>query len=69
MTIASNLADTKRTLIVTTQDQVATPPMISNSFLHRSWPVAGLIIAVVVNLVWMGFLGYGLFRLFEPTFL
>ena len=54
---------------MTTQDQVAKTPLISNSFLHRSWPMAGLIIAVVVNLAWMGFLGYGLFRLFETTFL
>jgi hypothetical protein len=56
-------------LIVTTQDQVARTSLISNSLLHRSWPVAGLIIAVVVNLAWMGFLGYGLFRLLETTFL
>jgi hypothetical protein len=54
---------------VTTQDQVAKTPLISNSFLHHSWPMAGLIIAVVVNLAWMGFLGYGLFRLFQTTFL
>jgi hypothetical protein len=40
---------------VTTQDQVARTPLISNSLLHRSWPVAGLFIAVVVNLAWMGF--------------
>jgi hypothetical protein len=35
---------------------------------HHVWPVAGLIGALIVNLVWMGFLGYGFFRLVEPAF-
>jgi hypothetical protein len=36
---------------------------------HRSWPLAGLVIATLVTLAWIGFLGYGLFRLIEPAFL
>jgi hypothetical protein len=38
------------------------------SLFHRIWPVAGLAIAVGVNLAWMGFLGYGFFKLVEPVF-
>ncbi len=34
---------------------------------RRIWPVAGLGIAVIVNVVWMGFLGYGFFKLVEPA--
>jgi hypothetical protein len=34
---------------------------------RRIWPVAGLAAAVVVNLAWMGFLGYGFFKLVEPA--
>ena len=32
------------------------------------WPVAGLAAAMIINLAWMGFLGYGFFKLFEPAF-
>jgi hypothetical protein len=35
---------------------------------HRIWPVAGLVAAVVVNVAWMGFLGYGFFKLIGPAF-
>jgi hypothetical protein len=38
------------------------------SLFHRIWPVAGLVAAVVVNVAWMGFLGYGLFKLIGPAF-
>jgi hypothetical protein len=33
------------------------------SFLERALPLAGLAIAVVINLAWIGFLGYGLAKL------
>jgi hypothetical protein len=33
------------------------------SLFHRIWPVAGLAVAVIVNVPWMGFLGYRLFKL------
>jgi hypothetical protein len=36
---------------------------------HRFWPVAGLATAVIVNLVWIGLLGYGLSKLVETAFL
>jgi hypothetical protein len=35
---------------------------------HRIWPVVGLAAAMMVNLAWMGFLGYGFFKLVEPVF-
>jgi hypothetical protein len=34
----------------------------------RFWPVAHLAAAVIVNLAWIGFLGYGFFKLVEPAF-
>jgi hypothetical protein len=47
------------------------PPVIiarKISFLHRSWPAEGLVIAAIVNVIWMGFLGYWFFKLFAPAF-
>jgi len=45
-------------------------PFISEpiSPFQRVWPVAGLVAATIVNLAWMGFLGYGFFKLVEPAF-
>ena len=40
----------------------------SISVIHRVWPVAGLTAAIIVNLAWVGFLGYGFFKLVEPVF-
>jgi hypothetical protein len=40
----------------------------SISLFHRTWPVAVLASAVIVNLAWVGFLGYGFFKLVEPAF-
>ena len=42
-------------------------PVISR--FQRGWPVAALGFAVLVTVAWMGFLGFGLFKLFEPVFL
>jgi uncharacterized membrane protein YGL010W len=57
---------------------VAMPPLISTSklpivaqsisFFSRVWPVAGLAAAMIVNFAWMGFLGYGVFKLVKPAF-
>jgi len=52
------------------------PPLTSDlpfitqpiSLFHRIWPVAGSVAAIVVNLAWMSFLGYGLFKLVKPGF-
>jgi hypothetical protein len=38
------------------------------SFFRRIWPVAGLAAAMLVNVAWMGFLGYGFFKIIEPAF-
>ena len=40
----------------------------SISLLGRVWPVAGVAAAMMINLAWIGFLGYGFFRLVEPAF-
>jgi hypothetical protein len=56
--------------------QTPTPPSTSDlllipqpmSLFHRAWPVAVLAAAVIVNLAWMGFLGYGFFKLVGPAF-
>ena len=37
--------------------------IVRASGFHDLWPVAGLLLAVVVNAAWMAVLGYGLFRL------
>ena len=47
-------------------DQPLIPEPIS--VFRRIWPVAGLVAAIVVNMAWMGFLGYGFFKLVEPVF-
>ena len=39
------------------------------STFQRSWPVGALAIALVVTVAWIGVLGFGLFKLFEPAFL
>ena len=52
------------------------PPLASDlplipepiSVFRRIWPVAGLVAAIVVNMAWMSFLGYGFFKLVEPVF-
>jgi hypothetical protein len=52
------------------------PPLTSDlsfipeaiSLFHRIWPVAGLAAAMIVNVVWMGFLGFGFFKLVQPAF-
>jgi hypothetical protein len=38
------------------------------SLVHRFWPLAGLATGVIVNLVWIGFLGYGFSKLAEAAF-
>jgi hypothetical protein len=64
---------------VIAEAQVAAPPIPALtsdlpfipepiSLFHRIWPVAGLVAAVVVNVAWMGFLGYGFFKLIGPAF-
>ena len=44
------------------------PPLTSERLFHRMWPVAGLVAAMIVDLAWVGFLGYGFFKLVEPVF-
>jgi hypothetical protein len=38
------------------------------SVFRRIWPLAGLVAAIVVNMAWMGFLGYGFFKLVGTAF-
>jgi hypothetical protein len=46
------------------------PPFIPEpiSLFRRIWPVAGLLAAIVVDVAWMGFLGYGFFKLVGTAF-
>jgi len=64
--------------VIAKEQVIATPipPLTSEptfipeaiSLFHRIWPVAALAVAVIVNLAWMGFLGYRFFKLVEPAF-
>ena len=47
--------------------QSFTTPVVSR--FQRGWPVGALAIALVINVAWIGILGFGLFKLFEPVFL
>jgi hypothetical protein len=70
--------NTKRTTVIAKAEVIVTPiqPLTSDfpfitqpiSLFHRIWPVGGLIAAVIVNLAWMIFLGYGLFKIVKPEF-
>ena len=42
---------------------------LATSRAHRIWPVAGLGFVVIVDVAWMGFLGFGFFKLIEAEFL
>ena len=58
-------------VVATTLPLTLDPPSSitqSISVFHRVWPVAGLAAAMIVNLAWVGFLGYGFFKLVEPAF-
>ena len=59
-------------IVAPTQPLTLDPPSSitqqSISVFHRVWPVAGLTAAMIVNLAWLGFLGYGFFKLVEPVF-
>ena len=60
-----------RVLVASASPLTSNLPIITTrniSFYHRIWPVGGLIIAAIVNVSWMGFLGYWFFKLFEPAF-
>jgi hypothetical protein len=47
------------------------PPLVAGavSRFHRVWPVAALALAVIINMAWIGFLGFEFFKLIEPAFL
>jgi hypothetical protein len=38
-----------------------------SSLFTRAWPPAAVGIALLLTIVWTGFLGYGLFKLAEPA--
>jgi hypothetical protein len=64
--------------VIAKADVVATPipPLTSDllfipesiSLFRRIWPVGGLVTAIIINVAWMGFLGYGFFKLVGPAF-
>ena len=49
---------------------VPVPPSVAGAAprFHRIWPVAGLAFAVIVNMVWIIFLGFEFYKLVEPAF-
>ena len=47
-----------------TTDEGANSRSVRPTFWDRVWPLAGLAIAVILNLAWIGFLGFGLAKLF-----
>jgi hypothetical protein len=52
---------------VTAMQSTKSTSSVSGVFLralaHSNWPVAGLILAIIVNAAWVGFLGYWLLKL------
>jgi hypothetical protein len=78
--VETNNNDSKDQKVMSVETRVlvaSASPLTSNlpviitrnvSFYHRIWPVGGLVIAGIVNVSWMGFLGYWFFKLFEPAF-
>jgi hypothetical protein len=60
----------KAQVVVTSIPLLTDPPFITQSIslFGRVWPVAGLAAAVIVNSVWIGFLGYGFSKLVETAF-
>jgi hypothetical protein len=61
------LEDNKGLPIVIAEEQISATTVSTNSSVIRNWPLAGLVAAMVVNLAWMGFLGYGFFKLVGPA--
>jgi hypothetical protein len=39
------------------------PPASGRSVMVRAWPIMGLVLALVANALWIGFLGYWVARL------
>jgi hypothetical protein len=44
-------------------DEGASSQSVALTLWHQAWPLAALAMAVIVNLAWIGFLGYGLAKL------
>ena len=59
----------KAQVVVTSTLLTSDPPFVTQSIspFGRVWPVAGLAASVIVNLVWIGFLGYGFSKLVETA--
>jgi hypothetical protein len=52
-----------RTPATVTAVKAATPRF------QRIWPFSALAFAALINLAWIGLLGLGIFKIFEPAFL
>jgi hypothetical protein len=42
---------------------------MGSSRFERFWPKAAVAVALILTAAWIGFLGFELFKLAEPTFL
>lgn len=36
---------------------------VATSFFHRVWPPAAIVVGLIITVIWIGTLGYGLFKL------
>ena len=56
----TNVSATSHAIVVAARDGIS----IMRSRLHRAAPMAGLVVALLVNVAWIGLLVYGLTTLF-----
>ncbi len=56
----TNVSATPHAIAVATRDGIS----IMRSQLHRAGPMTGLVVALLVNVAWIGLLVYGLTTLF-----
>jgi hypothetical protein len=50
-----------------TEQTSSVTTVASNTSFVRNWQLAGIVGAIVVNVGWVGFLGYVVFKLIEPV--
>jgi hypothetical protein len=61
--LSSSSQDNGGTSIVIAEDQIVATHASLNSVFQRIWPLACLVVALVVTVAWIGVLAYGFFRL------
>jgi hypothetical protein len=51
------------TAVETTKSALSSPDAVLRLLASGGWPLAGLILALIVNAAWVGFLGYLMLKL------